>query len=53
VKVARPVRRGEVGKGLAEIPLEEVISFKQVKAGNSTSPAPYPTTLAMQQENDG
>ncbi len=32
VKVACVVRRGEVGKGLAEIPLEEGSSFKQVKA---------------------
>ena len=40
-KPARTVRRGEVGKGLAQIPPEK--GLWQVEALHSTSPAPYPT----------
>src|SRR2546421_12055678 len=42
LKGACTVRRGAVGKGLAEIPLEG-IPVKQIKAGNSTSLAAYST----------
>ena len=41
-KPARTVWRGEVEKGLAEIPLEGISG--RSKASHSTSSAPYPTT---------
>ena len=41
-KPARTVRRGEVEKGLAEIPPEGISG--RSKASHSTSSAPYPTT---------
>ena len=46
MKVARTVRRGEVGKGLAKIPLEGAILFKQVKSNTQhlAGPLPYKQT---------